>query len=175
MIFGDIGEDLAIESDIFRFESGDESGVCHAERSDSGIDACLPESAGVSLLVLAVSESVGAGVLDGDFSFALFGRAAEAIAFDGFQNIFSPLQGDCSSFNSCHKLFANFCLSCNFRLSNSSINVREESSAQFVGEHEIYRHSALELFDSALFGIEMVKARLSGFQLAALGDAYSFG
>ena len=132
MIFGDIGEDLAIESDIFRFESGDESGVCHAERSDSGIDACLPESAGVGFLVFAVSESVGASMLDSNFSFALFGRAAEAIAFDGFQNIFSPLQGDCSSFDSCHKLFT-LGLSCNFLLADLSINVREESSAQFVG------------------------------------------
>lgn len=91
MILGDVGEDLPVEDDAFRLQSRDEAGVCHTKWSDSGVDASLPLRAGVSFLVSSVGESVSSGVADSDFSLALFGRAAEAVAFDGLQDIFSPL------------------------------------------------------------------------------------
>ncbi len=78
-VFGEGGEDLAIEDDTFLLERIDELAVGDAERAGSGVDADVPKRSEVALLVLAVVEGVLTCVHVGFPSDALFLGAAMAI------------------------------------------------------------------------------------------------
>jgi len=93
VVFGEVGQDFAVEGDIALLEGIDEFGVGDTgSGADGGVDAEGPDAACEALLGLAVTEGVATSMEDGLFGGALFGGAAEAIALGLSQDISAALK-----------------------------------------------------------------------------------
>src|SRR6478609_10717666 len=61
---GDVGEDLAIQTDLRGLQTLHETAVSHARRASSRVDANLPQRAVIALLGLAIAEGVLPAVIE---------------------------------------------------------------------------------------------------------------
>lgn len=102
-MFGQGGEDLAVEEDLLLECRADELRVRKSERLQSCADLVLPHAAEVVLLVLAVHELVDSGLSDGDLRLLLLGGAAEAVALGCTEHLAAVLIGRGSSFDARHR------------------------------------------------------------------------
>ena len=92
MVLGDCGQNLSVNFVVLCLKDVDELAVGCAEISNGGIDADVPETAVVVLLVLAVSKSVGSGVGEGFLGLLLFLRTSKVISFSTRKDIAAALQ-----------------------------------------------------------------------------------
>lgn len=104
MVFGEFGENLAVEGDVGFLECADEFGIREPERAHGGIDAECPKIAKFAFLCAAVTERMCAGMADRFLGNPLLARTIETIAFGLGQNILAPLILLYTPFYSRHKL-----------------------------------------------------------------------
>ncbi len=154
MVGGDAGEDFPVQDDAVLLEGADELAVGRAVLAERGVQAHVPETAEVVLLVAPVRERVLAGVHDCLARLALLCRAAEPVALRLGEDVPAALQRCFSSFDACHRLA-----------------VREKAAPALRAHVERRRTRFVELARARLFRVEMVLARLPGNDLARARDA----
>lgn len=101
-MFGELGQDFAIEFDFVLFEPVNKPAVGETKRADGGVNLNLPEPAEVTFFPPAVSQSVFAGVEQGLARGAFFLASAETEALSRSQDFPSAFQTGCSAFDSGH-------------------------------------------------------------------------
>ena len=104
MIGGESGEDLAIKSNVFLFQSSHEFAIGGAKSFGRGADACLEEAAEVVLFVSAMSKGVHASMHDSLICLALLGSATKTIPLYLAEGLAASLQCVDSFFDSRHKI-----------------------------------------------------------------------
>ena len=100
---GELGEDLAVELDLLRFEGADDLGVAHAHFAHGGADADLVEGAVIALLELAVAVGVDTALGHGHFGQGKFGLAAPHHALRPLEDILAALDVVHAAFDTCHR------------------------------------------------------------------------
>lgn len=98
LVLGDVGERLAVETDLALGEGSHELRERGAVLLGDGRDLGLPESAHGALLLLAVREGVASCVVQGLACLCLLGRASETEALGGLEHVPAALVFDYSSF-----------------------------------------------------------------------------
>ena len=109
-MFGQLGQNFAIQFNLIFFQETREAAIREAERADGGVDLNLPQRPGGALFLAPMAEGMRAGVKQGRFRFALFLASAETITLHPFENSAAASGGGDPSFYSWH----------GFRLSASS-------------------------------------------------------
>lgn len=69
VVHGEIGQHLAVEADVFRFELTHEFRIGHSLHAGSSVDTLDPQAAEFPLLVLTTYVSVGQTFLDSIFGY----------------------------------------------------------------------------------------------------------
>lgn len=99
----DLGEDFAVEDDLFLFEVVHECGVVRSVQTSSGIDANLLRGAVVTLFEFAAAVGVDASFCGGDFCEGDFALATPHHSFCAGQDILSTLDSVGTTFNARHR------------------------------------------------------------------------
>lgn len=156
VVFCEVGERLSVEPDASFFQRTDQFRIGDTILASSSVDAEREQLAEVALLGAAVSECVGAGVVDRFFCDALFALTVEAIALGLRQDIFTAFILGYPSFYSCH-----------------IGKLAEETALCSVVEDRVKASGAVMAltFGASAFRIEMVLARRTCDDLAALCNA----
>ncbi len=100
MRVSDLGEDLAVELDVLLLECADEFAVACTLFVERCVDADIPESAEIALLVAAAFEGIRAGMHDCVDRCRFLVSAVQAIALGLQKCILSALVLDDASFDS---------------------------------------------------------------------------
>lgn len=104
MLAGKFGKNLAVENDVVLLQAADELGVGRAVEASARIDADLLQPTVVTLLELAVTVGVGAGLGRSGFSESDFALAPPHHSFGAGQDILASLDAMHSTFYARHRL-----------------------------------------------------------------------
>ena len=104
IVFGEVGEDFAVNQNVFLFHRAHEFGVGETFCIEDGVDFDYPFAAACTFFVAAVAESIGSCVKDGFLGGAFVRRAGEAIALRHFEKVSSVFEGVNCFFYACHKI-----------------------------------------------------------------------
>jgi hypothetical protein len=102
IVAGDLGEDLAVERNLFAFERSHEFGEARSEFADRRVDADLVQGAIVALLEFAVAVGVYACLGHRRFGEGNFGLAAPHHALRPFEDVLAALDVMHAAFDTCH-------------------------------------------------------------------------
>lgn len=116
-MFGQVGQDLAVDLDIGLLELIDEPGVGEAMFAGSGVDLDGPELAEFALFLFAVGELEAPGMQGRFLGLAVFGFAGPQKALRVLEKFLAALCCFWSTFYSCHIILAGRTLA--YRLSGS--------------------------------------------------------
>lgn len=161
MLVGESREHFAIQLDLCLFELGDQFGVAGAGFFSGRADLGVPEAAEIALFLFTIGELMDPGVLDGFFGLAVFGRPRPHKTFGMLEQAFAAAIGLYSSFDACH---SSKRLRCDVFARQKTL----ESLGVFLGGafESMLAHTRF----AAVFGVEMVLARLALEHLARAGD-----
>lgn len=151
-MLGKVGKDFSIQSDITFLQKRDELGVGKTLGFEERRHAHVPKAAEVAFLVSPVGEGVGAGVEDGLIGLALLGRAAEAVAFDLPEDVFSCFEGVDAFLDSGH--------------GSLLLDIDEELRPLFVAHMELGVAILGRLVMPPVLGVEVVLAGLPDQEFA---------